>query len=185
MNEGSSNITSDIVQPQEIRLSDQPQKRSLVQADSLQTTDAPRAKKPRGRPKKDPSLPSAVWDDESVALLFKLRYKSELTSRFESKNNYDKKMAYILLASAMTIALKRSFDSKQVQDKLSKMKADWSMSNPSLPAQTGNDTKGIQPAYFDIMMVVKSRIQRKNLKRRNNGLKLKQSNPALQLSRVA
>ncbi|KAG9397931.1 hypothetical protein AC1031_016349 [Aphanomyces cochlioides] len=63
-------------------------------------------------------------------------------------------MAYILLASEMTIALKRSFDSKQVQDKLtvSKMKADWAMSNPSLPAQTGNDAKCIQPAYFDIMM---------------------------------
>ncbi|KAG9404993.1 hypothetical protein AC1031_004096 [Aphanomyces cochlioides] len=141
-------------------------------------------------------------------------------------------MAYILLASEMTIALKRSFDSKQVQDKvLSKMKADWAMSNPSLPAQTGNDAKGIQPAYFDIMMeywsdkkgyqreplfstddpnddddnsshgsdsassdseqeLSQSKRRRvkntmKNLKRRNNAHKPKQSNPAMQLSRMA
>ncbi|ETV64754.1 hypothetical protein H257_18417 [Aphanomyces astaci] len=34
-----------------------------------------------------------LWDDDGVAALFRLRYKSQLSARIYSKNNADKKTA--------------------------------------------------------------------------------------------
>ncbi|KAG9398442.1 hypothetical protein AC1031_014626 [Aphanomyces cochlioides] len=61
----------------------------------------------------------AVWCDESVAKLFMLRYKSDLTKRFESKNNMQKNYAYECLASELSVFMQRTFTSTQVINKVS------------------------------------------------------------------
>ncbi|ETV66228.1 hypothetical protein H257_17270 [Aphanomyces astaci] len=71
-----------------------------------------------------------LWCDDSVEKMFMLRYKSALAPRFESKNNYGKREAYVL----------------------AKMKSEWSLSKPSLASPTGNATKPPQPIHFDAML---------------------------------
>ncbi|KAG9415178.1 hypothetical protein AC1031_008611 [Aphanomyces cochlioides] len=91
------------------------------------------------------------WCDDSVAKMFALRYKSPLEQRFNSKNNADKKVAYVMLAAELSLAMNREFSVVQVQDKFQKMKAAWSLSKPSNPSPTGNDCKPPLPANFEIM----------------------------------
>ncbi|RHZ00282.1 hypothetical protein DYB31_015905, partial [Aphanomyces astaci] len=53
-----------------------------------------------------------------VEAMFKLRYKSALASRFDSKNNYGKRVAYVMLATELSVVMQREFTAKQVQDKV-------------------------------------------------------------------
>ncbi|KAG9401365.1 hypothetical protein AC1031_009230 [Aphanomyces cochlioides] len=55
-----------------------------------------------------------VWCDDSVNKMFELRYKSELSQRFDSKNNYGKRVAYIMLAAELSMLTKQEFTAKQV-----------------------------------------------------------------------
>ncbi|KAG9398191.1 hypothetical protein AC1031_014790 [Aphanomyces cochlioides] len=104
------------------------------------------------RKKRSTKQESASWCDESVAMLFRLRYSSDITRRFKSKNNFDKKIAYSFLASELSARMKREFTVKHIQNKFSKLQQEWSKSNPSLPTPTGNVPLEKPPAYFDIMM---------------------------------
>ncbi|RHY85393.1 hypothetical protein DYB28_001109 [Aphanomyces astaci] len=58
-----------------------------------------------------------LWDDDGVAALFRLRYKSQLSARFYSKNNADKKTAYVMLAVELSVTTEKEFSVAQVQDK--------------------------------------------------------------------
>ncbi|RHZ26639.1 hypothetical protein DYB37_013698, partial [Aphanomyces astaci] len=58
-----------------------------------------------------------LWCDRSVATLFSLRYNSPLASRFDSKNNSGKRVAYVMLAVELSVEMQREFVAKQVQDK--------------------------------------------------------------------
>ncbi|ETV63578.1 hypothetical protein H257_19496, partial [Aphanomyces astaci] len=58
------------------------------------------------------------WCDRSVATLFSLRYNSPLASRFDSKNNSGKRVAYVMLAAELSVEIQREFVAKQVQDKV-------------------------------------------------------------------
>ncbi|RHY98556.1 hypothetical protein DYB35_010960 [Aphanomyces astaci] len=60
---------------------------------------------------------SVRWCDESVATLFRLRYDSHLAKRFESKNNAEKKTAYVMLAAELSVAMESDYTVAQVQDK--------------------------------------------------------------------
>ncbi|KAG9412324.1 hypothetical protein AC1031_015250 [Aphanomyces cochlioides] len=104
------------------------------------------------RKKRSTKQESASWCDESVAMLFRLRFSSDITRRFKSKNNFDKKIAYSFLASELSARMKREFTVKHIQNKFSKLQQEWSKSNPSLPTPTGNVPLEKPPAYFDIMM---------------------------------
>ncbi|KAF0750648.1 hypothetical protein AaE_006635 [Aphanomyces astaci] len=84
--------------------------------------------------------------------MFKLRYKSALASRFDSKNNYGKRVAYVMLATELSVVMQREFTAKQVQDKLAKMKTEWSLSKPTLPAPTGNSPRALLPLHYDVML---------------------------------
>ncbi|ETV74818.1 hypothetical protein H257_10879 [Aphanomyces astaci] len=84
--------------------------------------------------------------------MFKLRYKSALASRFDSKNNYGKRVAYVMLATELSVVMQREFTAKQVQDKLAKMKTEWSLSKPTLPAPTGNSPQTLLPLDYDVML---------------------------------
>ncbi|KAG9415750.1 hypothetical protein AC1031_000128 [Aphanomyces cochlioides] len=95
---------------------------------------------------------TGLWCDNSVAKLFQLRYKSDLASRFNSKNNADKKVAYIMLAAELSLSMTKEFSVAQVQDKFQKLKTAWSSSNPTLPTPTGNLPKLPPPQHFDLMM---------------------------------
>ncbi|RHZ28072.1 hypothetical protein DYB37_002644 [Aphanomyces astaci] len=60
-----------------------------------------------------------LWCDQSVSMfLFALRYNSHLASRFDSKNNYGKRVAYVMLAAEFSVEMQREFTAKQVQDKV-------------------------------------------------------------------
>ncbi|RHY69761.1 hypothetical protein DYB34_012902 [Aphanomyces astaci] len=59
-----------------------------------------------------------LWCDDSVEKMFMLRYKSALAPRFESKNNYGKRVAYVMLATELSVSMEREFTAKQVQDKV-------------------------------------------------------------------
>ncbi|RHY77162.1 hypothetical protein DYB34_010311 [Aphanomyces astaci] len=61
-----------------------------------------------------------LWCDRSVATLFSLRYNSPLASRFDSKNNSGKRVAYVMLAAVLSVEMQREFVAKQVQDKKQK-----------------------------------------------------------------
>ncbi|KAF0706623.1 hypothetical protein AaE_014022 [Aphanomyces astaci] len=93
-----------------------------------------------------------LWFDDSVEKMFMLRYKSALAPRFESKNNYGKRVAYVMLATELSVSMEREFTAKQVQDKLAKMKSEWSLSKPRLARPTGNATKPPQPMHFDVIL---------------------------------
>ncbi|KAG9409266.1 hypothetical protein AC1031_019517 [Aphanomyces cochlioides] len=95
-------------------------------------------RKKLGRPPKDPNKMPAEWCDESVGHMFRLRYTSALSERFNTKNNNDKKVAFAMLAAELSTLMQRSFTAKQIQDKFSKMKSQWSTSKPQLPHPTGN-----------------------------------------------
>ncbi|RHZ02117.1 hypothetical protein DYB31_012506 [Aphanomyces astaci] len=58
-----------------------------------------------------------LWCDRSVATLFSLRYNSPLASRFDSKNNSGKRVAYVMLAAVLSVEMQREFVAKQAQDK--------------------------------------------------------------------
>ncbi|RHY17079.1 hypothetical protein DYB25_009851, partial [Aphanomyces astaci] len=68
---------------------------------------------PSGAAKRTP-----LWDDNGVAALFRLRYKSQLSARFYSKNNADKKTAYVMLAAELSVATEKEYSVAQVQDKV-------------------------------------------------------------------
>ncbi|ETW00620.1 hypothetical protein H310_07191 [Aphanomyces invadans] len=55
----------------------------------------PKAKKARRAKRTSVDTPKrgSLWDDKSVHELFRLRYKSQLAKRFDSKNNAEKKAA--------------------------------------------------------------------------------------------
>ncbi|RQM23216.1 hypothetical protein B5M09_013857 [Aphanomyces astaci] len=63
----------------------------------------PKAKAGKSKEKKASSETkrSGRWCDESVATLFRLRYDSHLAKMFESKNNAEKKTAYVMLAAEL------------------------------------------------------------------------------------
>ncbi|ETV75296.1 hypothetical protein H257_10479 [Aphanomyces astaci] len=110
-----------------------------------------RQDKPAKRAKKQ--VPRGMlWCDRSVATLFSLRYNSPLASRFDSKNNSGKRVAYVMLAVELSIEMQREFVAKQVQDKFAKMKTEWSVSKTSLPSPTGNLSKPQLPMHYDIML---------------------------------
>ena len=60
----------------------------------------------------------SLWCYESVSRLFALRYSEAFATRFNTKNNSDKKAAITLLASELSLDMKREFTAKQVQDKV-------------------------------------------------------------------
>ncbi|KAG9406352.1 hypothetical protein AC1031_002671 [Aphanomyces cochlioides] len=103
----------------------------------------------RSKSKEEPPL---FWCNASVGKLFELRYKSPLASLFDSKNNNQKKLAYASLAAELSIAMDRTFTSKQIQDKFARMKSEWSTSKPSTPMPTGNGKLAKQPCNMDIML---------------------------------
>ncbi|ETV68323.1 hypothetical protein H257_15645 [Aphanomyces astaci] len=92
------------------------------------------------------------WCDESVATLFRLRYDSHLAKRFESKNNAEKKTAYVMLAAELSVAMESDYTVAQVQDKFSKLKTTWAMTKPSNPSDTGNAPLAPLPPHYDIML---------------------------------
>ncbi|RHY10042.1 hypothetical protein DYB25_009329 [Aphanomyces astaci] len=91
---------------------------------SQQTIDVPtpKAKPSKRNAKKEPlaTKRSVRWGDESVAALFRLRYSSHLTTRFDSKNNAEKKTAYVMLATELSVVMESEYDVAQVQDKVHK-----------------------------------------------------------------
>ncbi|KAF0748214.1 hypothetical protein AaE_007426, partial [Aphanomyces astaci] len=95
---------------------------------------------------------SYLWCDASVERMFELRYKSDMATRFDSKNNYGKRVAYVMLATELSLSMQREFTSKQVQDKFAKMKTEWSISKPSLPSPTGNCALQPVPMHYDVML---------------------------------
>ncbi|CAK4949102.1 unnamed protein product [Aphanomyces euteiches] len=107
--------------------------------------------KPRALSKKGKVLPAAVWCTESVAALFRLRYNSHISFRFNSKNNNQKGLAFSMLASELCTDIRRTFTAKQVQEKLSRLKSEWACSTPKKQKPTGNDVLQPPPAYFDLM----------------------------------
>ncbi|RQM30999.1 hypothetical protein B5M09_012059, partial [Aphanomyces astaci] len=68
---------------------------------------------PSGAAKRTP-----LWDDDGIAALFRLRYKSQLSARFYSKSNADKKTAYVMLAAELSVVTEKEYSVAQVQDKL-------------------------------------------------------------------
>ncbi|RHY39383.1 hypothetical protein DYB30_008937 [Aphanomyces astaci] len=82
----------------------------------------PKAKAGKRKEKKASSETkrSVRWCDESVATLFRLRYDSHLAKRFESKNNAEKKTAYVMLAAELSVAMESDYTVAQVQDKVRK-----------------------------------------------------------------
>ncbi|ETV65969.1 hypothetical protein H257_17447 [Aphanomyces astaci] len=102
---------------------------------------------PSGAAKRTP-----LWDDDGVAALFRLRYKSELSARFYSKNNADKKTAYVMLAAELSVATEKEYSVAQVQDKFAKMKSAWSLSKPSNAIETGNAPSAPLPPHYDVML---------------------------------
>ncbi|KAH9146712.1 hypothetical protein LEN26_004935 [Aphanomyces euteiches] len=94
----------------------------------------------------------SLWCDESVSRLFSLRYSETFAARFNTKNNCDKRAATILLASELSLDMKREFTAKQVQDKFAKLKSEWSLSRPTASLPTGNCDLRPKPAHYDLMM---------------------------------
>ncbi|ETV67224.1 hypothetical protein H257_16477 [Aphanomyces astaci] len=90
-----------------------------------------------------------LWDDDGVAALFRLRYKSQLSARFYSKNNADKKTAYVMLAAELSVATEKEYSVTQVQDKFAKMKSAWALSKPSNAIKTGNTPSAPLPPHYD------------------------------------
>ncbi|KAH9097042.1 hypothetical protein Ae201684P_011771 [Aphanomyces euteiches] len=113
--------------------------------DDVATTNT-KAKTKRPR-KASPSM----WCDASVAKLFSLRYNSHISDRFNCKNNAEKRVAYLMLASELSVAMEREFTVGQIQDMLSKMRASWALSKPSNPKPTGNLPAPPPPLHYEIM----------------------------------
>ncbi|ETV81652.1 hypothetical protein H257_05279 [Aphanomyces astaci] len=88
-------------------------------AEMVLDTATPKAKAGKRKEKKASSenKRSVRWCDESVATLFRLRYDSPLAKRFESKNNAEKKTAYVMLAAELSVAMESDYTVAQVQDK--------------------------------------------------------------------
>ncbi|RLO12394.1 hypothetical protein DYB28_014389, partial [Aphanomyces astaci] len=123
----------------------------------MRTIDAatPKAKAGKRKEKKASSETkrSVRWCDESVATLFRLRYDSHLAKRFESKNNAEKKTAYVMLAAELSVAMESDYTVAQVQDK------------PSNPSDWDAPLAPLSP-HYDIMLefwVSKKGYQRESL----------------------
>ncbi|ETV66999.1 hypothetical protein H257_16690 [Aphanomyces astaci] len=84
-----------------------------------------------------------LWDDDGVAALFRLRYKFQLSARFYSKNNANKKTAYVMLAAELSVATEKEYSVAQVQDKSQEKKT-----NPS-------KSKSHSEALEAVFMVIK------------------------------
>ncbi|ETV74869.1 hypothetical protein H257_10908 [Aphanomyces astaci] len=56
------------------------------------------------------------------------------------------------LRCELSVSMEREFTVLQIQDKLAKLKTEWSMSKPSLPAPTGNVKKVALPQFYDVML---------------------------------
>ncbi|KAF0724528.1 hypothetical protein Ae201684P_012628 [Aphanomyces euteiches] len=107
----------------------------------------------RSRRQTGPSTKRVIlWDDDSVATMFRLRYKSHLARRFESKINAEKKAAWVMLAAELSVTMERDYNVAQVQDKFSKLKAAWALSKPSIPGPTGNEDSMPMPQDYDVML---------------------------------
>ncbi|RHZ37095.1 hypothetical protein DYB26_014433, partial [Aphanomyces astaci] len=76
-----------------------------------------RSSRPAGKAGEEQVPRGMLWCDRSVATLFSLRYNSPLASRFDSKNNSGKRVAYVMLAAELRVEMQREFVAKQVQDK--------------------------------------------------------------------
>ncbi|KAG9400383.1 hypothetical protein AC1031_010603 [Aphanomyces cochlioides] len=74
--------------------------------------------KPRALSKKGKVQPAAVWCAKSVVALFRLRYNSHISFRYDSKNNNQKGLAFSMLASELSTDIRRTFTAKQVQEKV-------------------------------------------------------------------
>ncbi|ETV63856.1 hypothetical protein H257_19208 [Aphanomyces astaci] len=107
----------------------------------------PKAKAGKSKEKKASSETkrSGRWCDESVATLFRLRYDSHLAKMFESKNNAEKKTAYVMLAAELSVAIESDYT-------FSKLKTTWAMTKPSNPSDTGNAPVAPLPPHYDIML---------------------------------
>ncbi|CAK4670427.1 unnamed protein product, partial [Aphanomyces euteiches] len=57
-----------------------------------------------------------------------------------------------MVASELSIEMKRLYTAKQVKDKWAKMKSEWSKSKPNAPKQTGNEFSRLMPAHYDLML---------------------------------
>ncbi|KAF0707564.1 hypothetical protein AaE_013548 [Aphanomyces astaci] len=117
-------------------------------ASAADTKPIKRSRKSAVKQEASPTL----WSDTSIAKLFSLRYKSSLAARFDSKNNAGKRVAYVMLAAELSLAMEREYTVLQIQDKLAKLKTAWSTSKPTLPGPTGNEAKQAPPQYYDIML---------------------------------
>ncbi|RHZ03561.1 hypothetical protein DYB31_013377 [Aphanomyces astaci] len=82
-----------------------------------QTPQPTNSKRSRRSPNTTPKR-THLWDDDGVAALFHLRYKSHLALRFESKNNAEKKAAYVMLAAELSGSMERDISVAQIQDKV-------------------------------------------------------------------
>ncbi|KAG9399279.1 hypothetical protein AC1031_012233 [Aphanomyces cochlioides] len=126
---------------------------SLVETDVCAQQDVSDVDKEKpAKRRKASKQPRSIWSDESVHRLFELRFKSHISQRFMSKNNSGKRVAYVMLAAELSVDMQSEFTPKQAQDKLAKMKVEWSVSNPSLAQPTGHSARPPQPQHFDIMM---------------------------------
>ncbi|ETV68984.1 hypothetical protein H257_15139 [Aphanomyces astaci] len=114
-------------------------------------------------PNAKPNKRKVRWDDESVAELFRLRYKSHFTSRVDSKNSAEKKTAYVMLASEINVSMEKDFSVAQVQDKFGKLKTSWSLTNPSNPSETENAPWAPLPPHCDQQATGTSEEARKSL----------------------
>ncbi|ETV71279.1 hypothetical protein H257_13417 [Aphanomyces astaci] len=91
-----------------------------------------------------------LWCDRSVDTLFSLWYNSPLVSRFDSKNNSGKRVAYVMLVPELSVV--NSSQSRCKTRCFAKMKSEWSASKPSLPSPTGTLSKAQLPMHYGIML---------------------------------
>ncbi|KAF0701902.1 hypothetical protein AaE_016251 [Aphanomyces astaci] len=66
-----------------------------------------------------------LWDDDGVAALFHLRYKSHLALRFESKNNAEIYAAYVVMAAELSVSMEQDVSVAQIQDKVHMCACIW------------------------------------------------------------
>ncbi|CAK4692904.1 hypothetical protein LEN26_003163 [Aphanomyces euteiches] len=108
--------------------------------------DDPDQKRPRGRPRKS-DKPSATWCNQSVRLLFQLRFDTELRKKFDERDNRAKRAGYEMLASKLSEQMSRKYDNAQVQQKLSQLHTVWTKYKPQEDESATN-----RPAYYDLMV---------------------------------
>jgi len=72
-----------------------------------------------------------MWDDQSVEVMFDLRYR-EMADEFDTRNKHGLKQAYGALAAELSTTLGRVFTARQIQDKISKSKNTVSLAHEVL-----------------------------------------------------